>query len=360
MMNSKKTFFVLSLLMSGLSWQVSAQLQNADVFRYPEVKQQNYRYNINIPNIDGYETLKCDFHIHTVFSDGQVWPSQRVNEAWNEGLDAIAITDHIEHRPNKSIINSDLNKSFEIAQKRGTDIGLIVIKGTEITRKKPLGHINALFIEDANKMELPNELDAVNEAIKQGAFLIWNHPGWPNDTSTLYPVHRKLISERKIRGAEVFNGEESYPKVFDWCAENNLGFFANTDLHYTAADYYREKGQRPMTLVFAKDRSVEGIKEALFAGRTVAFFNNNFAGKEEFIRQIIQKSIFIKVINPDKNTIEICNKSDVTFSIKFGRYMYSVPVLANQTLRIDIPKGTMVTYTNCITGQNKFVTMALW
>ena len=36
---------------------------------------------IVIPNVDGYLTLKGDFHIHTVFSDGKVWPETRVREA---------------------------------------------------------------------------------------------------------------------------------------------------------------------------------------------------------------------------------------------------------------------------------------
>src|SRR5512133_792216 len=55
---------------------------------------------INIPNILGYKTVKCDFHMHSVFSDGQVWPTVRIDEAWRDGLDAISITDHIEYRPN--------------------------------------------------------------------------------------------------------------------------------------------------------------------------------------------------------------------------------------------------------------------
>ena len=50
-----------------------------------------------IPDIPGYYTMKCDFHMHTVFSDGKVWPDIRVNEAIAEGLDAISITDHVEH-----------------------------------------------------------------------------------------------------------------------------------------------------------------------------------------------------------------------------------------------------------------------
>ena len=49
-----------------------------------------------IPDIPGYMTLKCDFHMHKVFSDGKVWPTVRVAEALKEGLDAIALTDHID------------------------------------------------------------------------------------------------------------------------------------------------------------------------------------------------------------------------------------------------------------------------
>ncbi len=31
-----------------------------------------------VPDIPGYKTLKADFHMHTVFSDGQVWPTMRL------------------------------------------------------------------------------------------------------------------------------------------------------------------------------------------------------------------------------------------------------------------------------------------
>mgnify|MGYP003592633073 FL=1 len=196
-MRINKTLLAVTIGAAFFSLKVNAQIQNAEVYEFPGMNQQNCRQLINIPDIRGYQTLKCDFHIHTVFSDGLEWPSMRVNEAWNDGLDAIAITDHIEYRPNKDIVVSDFNKSYEIAKKAGDGIGMIVVQGTEITRKKPFGHMNALFITDANKIDVPNELDAVDQAVKQGAFILWNHPGWPNDTSTLYPVHEKLISEKK-------------------------------------------------------------------------------------------------------------------------------------------------------------------
>jgi len=34
------------------------------------------RKTINLPDLPGYVTLKCDFHLHTVFSDGNVWPDR--------------------------------------------------------------------------------------------------------------------------------------------------------------------------------------------------------------------------------------------------------------------------------------------
>jgi Predicted metal-dependent phosphoesterases (PHP family) len=71
---------------------------------------------VKIPDIPGYVTLKGDFHIHTVFSDGNVWPTVRIDEAVAEGVDVIAITDHIEYRPHLSDIPSDHNRSYDIAK----------------------------------------------------------------------------------------------------------------------------------------------------------------------------------------------------------------------------------------------------
>lgn len=116
--------------------------------------------------------------------------------AWQDGLDAIAITDHIEHRINQDLLNGDLNQSYKIAKTAADDMELIVIPGVEITRDKPLGHFNALFIQDANLIEKEDPLDSLAEAKKQGAFIVWNHPGWPDNNVTLYPIHEQLNHKR--------------------------------------------------------------------------------------------------------------------------------------------------------------------
>ena len=52
------------------------------------------RRAIEFPDTDAYQTLVVDLHTHSVFSDGNVWPSIRMREAALDGLDAIAVTEH--------------------------------------------------------------------------------------------------------------------------------------------------------------------------------------------------------------------------------------------------------------------------
>ncbi|MHC4570194.1 MAG: PHP domain-containing protein [Planctomycetota bacterium] len=83
--------------------------------------------------------------MHTVFSDGQVWPTTRVAEAVREGLDAIAITDHIEYQPHKDDIPTNHGRSNQIAEGAAKKSNLLFPLAAEITRSTPPGHFNALF-----------------------------------------------------------------------------------------------------------------------------------------------------------------------------------------------------------------------
>lgn len=333
-----------------------AQFRNDDVYKVTEMRNNSTRNEIRIPDVNGYKTMKCDFHIHTVFSDGDVWPNIRVSEAWQDGLDAIAITDHIEYRPHKEWLKGDHNESYKIAKKAADNIGFIVIKGSEITRQKPLGHLNALFISDSEKLDVEDPLKAIDEAINQGGFVMWNHPGWPDNKSTLYPVHEELIKAGKIHGVEVFNHMEYYPLTFDWCVDKNLAFMGNTDVHsLTGMDYNLNKGLRPMTLVFANEKSEKGIREALFDGRSVALFNGQLAGKREYLLGLLKASLKVNPIN-DK-TIEITNVSDISFQATANGELYLFP--AGKTVRIGMPDGnSLFTVENCYAGKNKLTVAA--
>ncbi|OJV39082.1 MAG: phosphotransferase [Bacteroidia bacterium 43-41] len=343
------------MLCSVLSLQ--AQLRNDDVYKMTEMNNSRMRSEIHIPDFNGYQTLKCDFHIHTVFSDGKVWPDIRVAEAWQEGLDAIAITDHIEYRPNREILKGDLNESYKIAKRAGDAIGFMVIHGAEITRSKPLGHLNALFISDAMPMDVKEPLEAIDEAIRQGAFIMWNHPGWPDDKSTMYPVHEELIKAGKIHGVEVFNHMEYYPVSFDWCRDKNLAFMSNTDIHDLITTTYGAKNKiRPMTLVLAKERSIESIKEALFAKRSIAYFDGELVGKPEHLKGLLKASVKIRVIN--EKQAEITNVSDITYRATAGGNLYVLP--AQKTILLTIPgPETVFIVENCYTGNGEKLTVTV-
>jgi len=190
---------------------------------------------INIPDIPGYVTLKCDFHIHTVFSDGQVWPTYRVDEAWEDGLDALAITDHLEYQPKKEYIPTDHNAAWKIAQKLASERNILLIHSAEITRSMPPGHLNALFVDDASIIYSNNVELTLSNAVAQGAFIQWNHPGWksqePDGIPKLYDIHKRLLSKGMINGIEFFNYNEYYPLVLDWGKEYNIAITANSDEH---------------------------------------------------------------------------------------------------------------------------------
>ncbi|MDX1409595.1 MAG: hypothetical protein R3330_15715, partial [Saprospiraceae bacterium] len=117
------------------------------------VQPHQHNRSIEFPDVPGYLTLVCDFHQHTVFSDGSVWPDIRIQEAARDSVDAISLTEHIEYQPRKADLpNPDRNRSFELARLYARPYDLIVINGSEITRDMPPGHHNAIFVQDANKL----------------------------------------------------------------------------------------------------------------------------------------------------------------------------------------------------------------
>ena len=107
--------------------------------------------HIVFPNTKEHRTMVADLHTHSVFSDGHVWPKIRVGEALKDGLQGLAITEHLEYQPHRADIpHPNRNRAYNEALEAAKDSDLLVIPGSEITRDMPAGHINAIFIKDAN------------------------------------------------------------------------------------------------------------------------------------------------------------------------------------------------------------------
>ncbi|WP_167617337.1 Sb-PDE family phosphodiesterase [Maribellus sediminis] len=286
-----------------------------------QVANAQSRRIIAVPDISGYKSLKCDFHMHTVFSDGTVWPTVRVEEAWNEGLDAIAITDHIEYRPHSKDVVADHNRSFEIASPLAKQLDILLVRAAEITRSMPPGHLNALFITNANLLDREDVNDAIKEARDQGAFILWNHPGWKAqqpDTTSWFDEHTNLFRNKMLHGIEVYNSKEYYPEALDWANEKKLTMFANSDVH---GPMDVDGGHRPLTLVFAKSRTEGGIKEALFSGRTAVYFDNTLMGKSSLLEPLFFASLKfpqapLRLTNGTNKVVNITNNSDIDYELE--------------------------------------------
>lgn len=307
---------------------------------------------IDFPDVPGYHTLKTDLHIHTVFSDGAVWPNIRVQEATRDGLDAIAVTDHLEYQPHRADIpHPDRNRSFDIAYEEATDTDLIVIRGSEITRSMPPGHANAIFLENVNPMLQDDPLPVFQEARRQGAFIFWNHPAWtaqaPTGVAAITEMHLQLIAEGLLNGIEVVNETTYSDEAFQIALDHDLTIMGTSDVHGLIDwEYDVPHGHRPVTLVFAAERTAEALHEALVAKRTAVWFDNMLIGRDEWIGPLIEASVSVAQSGYQGETavldVVLENTSDARFILQnrsefsFHAHGDLVEVAPNERTRIQI------------------------
>ena len=320
---------------------------------------------INFPNTDKYKVIVADLHTHSVFSDGAVWPNVRVEEAVRDGIDLLAITEHLEYQPHiDDIPHPDRNRSFDIAEDIAKNKDLTVINGAEITRMFPPGHINAIFIEDANKLiyldetkiseakeilkEVPEESltnyedlswledaalaslwpvkSALIEARNQNAFTFWNHPAWSSEEFIGQPmlreIHKEFFRDNLLHGIEVANGDGYSEEAFRIALEYGLTVLGTSDVHGLIDwDYPSSIGaHRPVTLILSESNSSDAIKSSLFSGKTVVWFKNNLIGLEDNILELTNSYLKAKKVeileNSDIARVEIENVSDMRFIIQ--------------------------------------------
>jgi histidinol phosphatase-like PHP family hydrolase len=320
------------------------------------------------PTTDGRLVLAVDFHTHTVFSDGFVWPSTRVDEADLEGLAGIALTDHLEWQPHRDDIpNPDRNRSFNLAVAEAKTLAesthhlpVVVINGTEITRGVPPGHLNAVFLKDVNALleakypvastaedwsklagdDTPDHRSSVYNALRkaheQGGFIILNHPfNNFDEKGHLDDFNLQLIKQGLTDGVEVANGQLYVEAAFQLALDRNLAIIGAADLHdaasrwpYEGGEAYRvtagDRAHRTVTLVLSQTRDEPGIHEALKKRTTVALFSEQLFGREADVDAIVSSALVYRISRPvGKKTIPntilitLLNRSTIPFVVHY-------------------------------------------
>ena len=353
--------------MKKLSALIVVSLFSLNIYMHGSVNsfKSGQDRSIEFPDIENYLTITSDLHTHSVFSDGHVWPNIRVAEAMKDKLDAIAITEHLEYQPHiRYIPNKNRNIAFLEAKKAAEETDLIVIAGSEITREMPPGHLNAVFIKDANTLfnidesllpearrrmseavniedlsdeelevadqyalgNLYSPFEALEEAKRQGAFIFWNHPMWgsqANDgVSRLTEMHKQMIAKDLIHGIEVVNTNEYSEEALQIALDNNLAIIGTSDVHELIEwDYDSSKNEhRPVTLILSEERNQNSIKEALLDRRTIVFYKNKLIGKEENLVPLLDSILGFKSLGYRGDTsilrVEISNNSSSDMTLK--------------------------------------------
>ena len=154
---------------------------------------------------------------------------------------------------------------------------------------------------------------------KQGAFIFWNHPGWIPEKKGWFDIHTTLYEKKFMRGIEVVNGGSYYPEAHEWALEKDLTFMGNSDIHSPSMiQRTTQANHRTMTLVFARKKSLEGVKEALFAGRTVAWYQEQLIGRAEYLEAIFRAAVSITDIEYGQNNLlrfRLNNESDLDLEL---------------------------------------------
>ena len=352
----KLLFFAALLMASAASAQTHYQdAGNPELLRHHQDKTRQRR-EIILPEVNGYTVFKADLHTHSIFSDGSVTPEFRVQEAWHDGLDVMAVTEHLEYRPyeqkminhlgallpegtkatntniigtgktDKDGIKSDLNYPVRLAEAAAKGYGLTIIPGIEITRTpETIGHFNALFTKDNNTIHDTDPLQAFRNARAQGALVMNNHPGWRRTNIEMTQTEKTAYAEKLIDGVEVMNTGEFYPGVIDQAIEQKVFMASNTDVHGSTVEDYQFTGEglfRNMTFILAKDNSLESLKEALKACRTLAYSFGTIAGEESLLKAFFKASIATKVVytNPSNGnrTVRLTNTSSIPYTLRIG------------------------------------------
>ena len=323
----------------------------------------NRRTEIILPQVKGFNCYKADLHIHTSYSDGAVTPAGRVNEAWYDGLDIIAITDHLESHggvkkffkvvapynkskkptryvapgstkmPADSIdpgVKIDFNAIHQEAVRTNNSKGynLLLIKGCEMARNnEKLGHFNALFVNDLNSIYNFDIKESFKNVKKQGGIIIHNHPG--NIESRNPEWHAEVRKKGLIDGYEVANGFTFYPHILNRCVEDKMIMMGNTDSHGFTAHRYGTTGFfRTMTIVLAKELTEKAVKEALLKRRTIVYSGGDLMGEEKWLNEFLNASINCKLIKEDlekgERTFLFTNMSSIAYKLRRGKTVYTL------------------------------------
>lgn len=214
-----------------------------------------------------------DFHLHSTFSDGELTIPQLVDLMGQNGMGAIAITDHLCEEKTflgkaaRFLDKSLTKKTFPLymqtlrseAERAWKQYRMVVIPGVEITKNsfshQNSAHILALDIHEYINPDTPLR-DILVNIKSQGGLAIAAHPVHTgrSEHQTHLLWNRRDEFDSLIDLWEVASGPRLFPKV----QHSSLKKIANSDLH-------RADQLRSWKTAFSCEKLTDAIKDSLLA-----------------------------------------------------------------------------------------------
>jgi predicted metal-dependent phosphoesterase TrpH len=224
------------------------------------------------------EWLLCDFHIHTIFSDGELALEEIIDIYGEKGFDAIAITDHILDKKSeenyhiagkklpaitKDDFNDYLHALWQASQKSWEKYHMILIPGMEITNDTKKFHILGIDIK-----QYINPDQSVEEIIAkihdQGGIAVACHPD-------------ERGHEKELQSVHLWRNHKKFSKLFDaWEVANRDDLFNVIGLkkfNYIAnSDFHRLRHLYSWKTLLMCEKNPEAIKQTIRLNHGVSIY----------------------------------------------------------------------------------------
>ena len=173
-----------------------------------------------------------DLHTHTIFSDGELIPSELVRRAESIGYRALAITDHVDYSNYRFV----LERLYETVDILNENTSLTVIPGVEITHVPPVKipeliqkcrEAGAKIVVVHGETVVEPVAPGTNRAAIEGNADILAHPGLITKEEVELAVENDIYLEITARkGHNITNGH-----VVKLAKEIGARLVINTDAH---------------------------------------------------------------------------------------------------------------------------------
>ncbi|ENN96695.1 hypothetical protein J422_00951 [Methanocaldococcus villosus KIN24-T80] len=176
--------------------------------------------------------MRYDFHTHTVFSDGELIPSELVRRAIKLKHKAIAITDHADFSNYKELIDKalmakeELKRYWEIEIIAGIEITHVPPKAIPKLAKKAKDYGAEIVLVHGETIVEPVE-EKTNYYASISEIDILAHPGFiDKDTAENLKENNIFLEITSRKGHCLTNGV-----VLNIAREYNIPFLINSDTH---------------------------------------------------------------------------------------------------------------------------------